>query len=804
MSNPFMEDLLRDVALAARALLRAPLLLMTGIVTLAIGIGLATGVFAVVYGALLRPLPYADPSRLVIISIHRADDADAEMGVPLAQVQEWRARVRTLERLASYTRAEFTFRGAGDPRTVRGAMVTDGFFELLGVAASEGSTHAIQGRTPATALSRRLTEQIGRAGTWRERGLSIGSQHFSAAAVMPPAFTFPAEEVELWLPAEAVPPIALIGTEDQRRFRLVGRLAPGITLAQAQDDATRVAEELNQGLTAPRRRYATVRLLEEHLRGDVRTAVLPFAAGAALVLLIACANVSGLFVGRAAARQREFALRRALGAGPGQLLRASLTESFVMAICGWGLGVWLAHQVARGVTAFGAASIPNLEAVRIDLPVVMASLALASLVAILSGGAPALRALRSDAGAVLKQSSDRIGRSRGGARGVLVVAQIALTVVLMVCAGLLMRTVVDLVSAERGFDQHNAVAMRLRLAETIRYQATDRTPVLDRLLSDVRALPGVTAAGVGSDLPPNGTQLEMTIRVVMGGRDEIFPLSFSVATPGYLQAIGATLVGGRFFEEHDRAASPPPAVISESASRQLFGKRDPIGQEWPATIPGPDGVRVKPRIIGLIKDVKYRGLDRTAPASLIAPWAFLAPSQAYLVVRTTGDPQSLSPALRRAVQQLDPAMPLFTPKSLEAVIDESIADRRLRLRLAIVFAALALVLASVALWGAVAQSVLDRRRELAIRLALGSSDAGAVRLMLRTGVVLILCGVAVGAPGAAMAARTLRHLLHGVAPFDPLSFAVGISLAVVVSFLACYLPARRAASISPAELLREG
>jgi predicted permease len=798
-----MGDLGRDLTYAIRALLRAPLLLLTTVLTLAIGIGLSTGIFAVAYGVLLRPLPYADSSALVVIAHHWADTPDRDTGVPLGDVDEWRRRARAFERIAGHSDAEFTLRGPGDPRSIRGAMVTDDFFPTLGVPAAEGSTDAIAGATPAAAFSWKLSDQIGPGGPWRERGVTIGSTHFSASAVMPPAFTFPGEQIDVWIPAHATPKIRFFASEDQRRFRLIARLAAGVSLAQAQDDAARVAGELNAGRTARQQRFATVRPLDAHLRQGVHTAVVPFIAGAVLVLLIACANVSGLLVARASARGREFAVRRALGGGTAHLVRASLAESGTIALGGWAFGLWFAHLVIRGFVAFGAGALANLQTVRLDLPVLAGSLVLASLVALASGAPPALRALRSDSGAALKQTPERTGRQGGAVHGTLVVAQIALTIVLLVSAGLLTRTVMKIVASERGFDLRNGLATRLMLSETTRYNVLERAPFVDRLVSEVRALPGVVAAGVGSDLPPNGAQLMMTVRVLTNGRDETFPLSLSAITPGYLEAIGATLVRGRLFEDRDRTAAVPPVVITEAAARRLFFDRDPVGDKWPATIPTPAG-KVNPLIIGVIRDVKYGGLDREAPAAIFTGWERLAPSQAYLVVRTAGDPLALAPAVRQTLQRLEPSLPLFTAQSLEDVVAGSMAERRLRLQLAAVFAALALVLAAVALWGAIAQSVLDRRRELAIRLALGSSEAGAVGLLMRSGGMLILCGVAVGTAGAVVAARTLRHLLHGVAPFDPLTFVLGVGLAAVVSLLACYLPARRAASISPAELLREG
>jgi predicted permease len=798
-----MDGVLRDLTFSMRALLRAPLLLTTAALTLAIGIGLATGVFAVAYGVLLRPLPFSDPSRLVVISMHWADRPADDVGVNLAAVEEWRRRARAFESLAAHSDAAFTLRGAGEPRSVRVGMVTDGFFEMLGVPAAEGSAGGMTGANPLAALSARLAGQLGADGSWRERGLEIGRGHFSVSAIMPPVFTFPSEEIELWVPANAVPKITFMTGDDTRDFHLVARLAPGVTMAQAQEDAARVAAELNEGLTQPRRKYATVTRLADDLRHEARASIFPFAAGSVLVLLIACANVSGLLVGRAAARRREFAVRRALGGGTARLLRASLVEAIGIALIGWALGLWLAHLVIKAFVAFGEGAIRNLQGARFDLPVVAGSLVLAAAVALVTGAAPAVRALRSDFRGLLQQTTGRTSRSGLAIRGGLVVTQIALTVVLLVCAGLLTRTVMKIVAAERGFDLQHVLASRLMLSETVQFNVADRAQFVDRLVTGLRALPGVVAAGVGSDLPPNGTQLMMTIRVVRDDGSEMFPLSFSAVTPGYLESIGARLAAGRMFEEKDRHAKVPSVVVSESAVRRLFRDRDPIGREWPATLPTPSG-RVRPIIIGVIRDVKYGGLDREAPPSLFAPWERIAPSQGYLVVRTEGDPLSLSSAVRRIVRELDPTMPVFTPESLEAVVAGSLAERRLRLQLAAVFAGLALLLASVALWGAVAQGVVERRRELAIRMALGSTDSEAVHLMLRGGAWLVAAGLAVGLIAAGASAQSLRHLLHGVAPLDPVTFAGGAGIAAVLSLVACYLPARRAASISPAELLREG
>jgi putative ABC transport system permease protein len=428
-------------------------------------------------------------------------------------------------------------------------------------------------------------------------------------------------------------------------------------------------------------------------------------------------------------------------------------------------------------------------------------------VALITAIAPASRALRTEAGSALKESSDRSGRASTVGRRALVVAQIALTVVLLVAAGLLLRTVVTIIEAERGFELRNAVAMRLMLTETVRFNVAHKIPTVAALVAELRALPGVAAAGIGSDVPPRETQLQMTVRVVTDDQrqPDVFPLNFAAVTPGYLEAIGASLVKGRFLEERDRNASPPAVVISESAARRVApGGTDPVGTDWPVALPGPDGKRVRPRVVGIIRDVKYGGLERADAAGVFTTWERLAPSQSYLVVRTSGEVSRTLPAIRAIVQRVDPSVPLHPIQSLEEVVAGSMADRRLRLQLAILFAALSLALAAIALWGAVAQTVHERRRELAIRLSLGATHQGAVRLILRGGVLLIAIGIVAGVVAAGLSMRGLQHLLHGIAPLDPLTFTAGAAVATLVSLIACYLPARTAARISPAELLREG
>ena len=796
-----MNAFLRDLRFAFRGMRRAPVLFTAAVLTLAAGVGLSTGVFALAYGLLLRPLPFPEPERLIAISLVRGPGPRGS-NVPLAEVEEWRRRLRTFERIGAHSSSDFTLRAGGEARSVRATLITDGFFETLGMPAKEGTTSVVARGLSTAAFSSRLAEELAPT-RWRDEGVIVGGVALSIATVMPPQFAFPAENTAVWLPADAMPGVAVFSADDQRRYQIIGRLAPGVSIEQARDDVSRVSKEIDAEASRPQPREVSVYPLQERGRQDARATVIPFAAGAALVLLVAAANVSGLLVGRMMTRRREFAVRRALGGGSIDVLRTALAESSIVALGGWLIGLWIAFLLIRGFESIAAGTIPNLQSVRVDTPVILFSLALALVVGILSGGAPALRAARTDPSQALKQTSERIGGGGAAVRASLVVAQIAMTVVLLVAAGLLMRTVVGIISADRSFDPKQALALRLALTETTRFNSVDRAPMIDRLLAEVRRLPGVVSAGVGSDLPPSGSQLTMTISLVGNDRKVVLPLSYAAATPGYLEALGIKPIAGRLLEEQDRLAAQPVVIITETAARTFFPDQDAVGRDLPAPLPRADGKRARPRIVGVVKDVEYGGLDRAAGASIFTTWETLAPGNAHLVVRTSGRPLSVAAAVRRVVQELDPMLPSFTPQTLDEVVAGSIADRRLRLRLAAMFAALALALAAVAIWGAVAQNVLDRRRELAVRLALGATHRAAIGLMLRSGVMLTACGVGLGIAGAIAAARAMRHLLYGVAPWDPLSFAAGAAITMALAMTACYLPARKAASISPSELLRE-
>ncbi|MPY89748.1 MAG: FtsX-like permease family protein [Luteitalea sp.] len=534
----------------------------------------------------------------------------------------------------------------------------------------------------------------------------------------------------------------------------------------------------------------------------VRPAVVIFVIGAALVLLVACANAGSLLLARATARERDVAVRLALGAPRARVLRAFLAEGLLIALAGAALGAILAFGAVRVFTRLAATMLPRLEDVAVDLPVLLASLAIAGLVALLCGTAPALHALRTDVAPAFRQTGGSGSRRARRLTGALVVAQIAASIVLLVGASLLARTVISLLSVDLGIESRRTLATTLMLTDAIGFDGAARKPFVADLMRELRGLPGVRHAGIGSSFPPQQSMVEVAFRVGPSRREarDTGHMGLAAVTPGYFGALGIPLLAGRLLEERDAGRGEPVAVISRSASRMIFDAEDPIGRRLPSRLPG---ARTEPaRVVGVVGDVKYSGLHAAAGGTIYIPWEDLPVGVVNLAVRTAGDPLVVAPAIRSVVHGLDPGQPIGTIRPLDDVIARSIADRRLHTLLAGSFAGLALVLALVGLAAALARAVTELRRELAIRTALGSSPHRTVRFMIAKGAALAATGVVAGLAAAALAARGLAGMLYGLGPRDPTTFVGAAALVAFAALLACYLPARRAARVDPAELLR--
>ena len=791
---------MHDLRIAVRTLAAARWTTGAAILILALGTGVNTSVLAVAYGILLRPLPYPDASRVVVFW---AEAGGREFGMPLAEFDQWRQRLRTVQHVAAYSNAEFTVRGLGEPSVIRAALVKGEFFEALGVPAAEGQVASGAQADPWLVVSRRAAPQlIGMAGQHAiGRAVTVGKGSYVVAGVMPEAFAFPADEVVAWLPASSLTAIQIGGERpDGRQFRIVARLKPGVTLQQASGDAARVLRELR----GPK---DTVRLiampLTDVLIARVRPVLAVLVAAAILVLLVACGNVASLLVGRAVARSRDLAVRLALGASRGQLIRGVLAESLVVAVAASAVGVWIGLVLVRAFVRVATGTFPRLDSVAIDLPVLVGTGVTAFLIALLCGAAPALNAARGDFAPAFRGATSSASRGVRRLRGALVAGQIALSIVLLTGAGLVMRTVTRLLDQASGIEPKHVATVRLVMTDTTTFAASARAPYVSQLLDRVRALPGVQSAGVGSTLPPRVSPIQMGIGIEVKGRMDFQALTLASVTPGYFAALGARVIRGRTFNDGDIGGAEPVAVLSESAARYLSPSRDPLDRVFPFSLPPIAGRARRPRIIGIVGDIKYVGLDSDWRATMYLLWNDLPAGTSHLVVRTAQDPAGLAPALRRVVRDADPSMPVPEVRSLEDEILRSIADRRLRVLPAASFAVLALAVAMVGLAASVGRAVAERRRELAIRGALGATPGGNLRMIVGEGARWTALGVVVGLAAAGAVGRTLATLLYGVSPHDPATYTLVAVLVAAGALGTCYLAARRALQQDLLLLLRE-
>ncbi len=783
-------------------MLSAPGSMTAAVLILALGTGANTAVLATTYGVLLRPLPYSDASRLVIVSTMTADGT--ETSLPRKNIDALTRGLTTVERAAGYADRELTVQTAAESRLMRVTEVTPGFFDVLGVAPSVGRASFDEGSGPEVVVSARLERDLRRAAdNVLGRPLPIATSVHTVSGVMPARFGFPAYEVDAWtyMPVAPPPPTNPVGRPiEWPRFRLLARLAPGVTLEMLRDDVTRVMRELyGPTFGHPGGASASVRVVEQALTGSVRPALLAAIAASVLVLLVACANVAVLLLGVQAKRAREWAMRLALGASMRRLVQATFVESALLATLGSVLGVGVAMALVGVFLGAAAGHLPRLHEVSLDMPVLVGAVVISAIVAIVCGMAPALALTRRDLLAVFRGATTSSSATHR-LRSALIIAQLALSFVLVTGTGLLARTVMRLAEEDAGITPTGALAARLVLNDDILTDVTTRAPMLRALLDRVRALPGVEHAGVGGNLPP--TILPTRIFVTFVERKETMPLSLASATPEYLEALGVRLVTGRLFDADDEGRPDPVVVVSESAARFLAPGKDLTGQELPIRLPPIVGFPRNPRVLGIVRDVKYSGLDAPAPATVYVQWRDLPSGTSYLVVRGPLDAERLAPAIRQALRDVDPTIPVPLIRSIDDQMAMSIANRRMRLIPAAGFAGLALAVSLVGLAATLSRAVQERRRELAIRTAVGASPARLTRMVLGEGLRLAIIGLVVGLLLARASASGLAHLLYGVSPYDPLTFATVTALLIAAALGASLIPARRAAKAQPLELLR--
>jgi putative ABC transport system permease protein len=811
-----VHTLLQDVRYALRTLAKAPGFTAVAVVTLALGIGANSAVFSVVNGVLLRPLPYPQSERLVLVwesnVVQGWDASDVAPGNFLA----WAAESRAFERMAASRVEDFTLTGAGEPEQVRGAKVSGDFFAVLRAPAALGrplvADDDVAGRPPVVVLAHGLWQRRwGGDPSVVGRTVTVDGEPRTVVGVMPAGFRFMGDRAELWVPAAlalAYDPISIRGG---RFLTVVARLAPGVSLAAAQRDLAAISARRDPLFGGWSEGWgARVVALHEQLVQGFRPALLLLLGAVGLVLAITCANVASLLLVRATAREREIAVRAALGASAARLSRQLLTESAVLALLGGALGGVLAVGIARATLAIAPAGLAA-SAHSFDVRVLAYTAAVALATGLAFGLAPVLAARRSHTAllgtALRATASRRVGRLRH----VLVVGEIALAVVLVVGVGLLLRSFWSVTRVDPGFQPAHVLSARIAMPER-RYDDPGVLAFTDAVLARLAALPGVTAVGATHALPLSGTN---SVRpFVVAGR----PLppegheptaGYRIVTPDYFRAMGIALVAGRPFGSADAGEAPPVVIVNQSFARSVWGDRSPMGAR--VTVGGrPD---IWGEVVGVVRDVRHEALDGGAEPEMYwlysQAWMDSTPTllrwrrQMTLVVRGAGEPAALAGTVRRAVLELDPDQAVSGVRTMDELVESALAPRWFQLLMLAQLAALALTLATLGIYGAVATSVGERTRELGLRVALGAGPRAIRALVLGQGARLAIPGLAIGAAGALASTRLLARFLYGVRGEDPWTYAAVAALLVVVTLLACWLPARRATQVDPMITLRQ-
>jgi putative ABC transport system permease protein len=803
------DEMFQDLRYGVRMLMKNPGFTLAAVLSLAIGIGANSALFSVVNGVVLRPLPYNEPERLIRIWHNKIRAGMDQMPVSAGSVIEWRDHAQSFAGVAAYFQTASVFTGDGEPEQVLGAGISADLFPLLGIQPmlGRGFTQAenASGNEKVLLLSHKLWQRrFGGDPAVVGRSITLDhTNHYTVTGVMPPGVSFP-EVSEFWKPETVIAK----GRHDMRMISVIARLKPGVSVAQAATELELINPRLHQQHPNDYDGWSVNLLaLHDSVVGKARQALLVLFGAVGFVLLIACANVANLLLARAAARQKEIAVRAAMGASRLRLLRQMLTESSLLAALGGGLGLLLARWGVRALVALKPPDLPRLDQVGVDARVFGFTLATAALVGIVFSLIPALQYSKPDVHAALKEGAARSNAGRGprryGLRGVMVALQTALAVVLLVGAGLMVKSFIKLRQVELGFDPTNVVALTIAPPFN-RFENDQRTlDYYQRMLDALKTVPGVSAVAAMTGMPVGGAF--MSTSLLVAGRPEpseaesdAWRAFLTIASPDYFRAIGNPLRQGRLFTEGDNEAAPPVALINESLARAFFPSANPIGQRISMR-----GERDKQyEIVGVVADLKQFKVDEANKPGFYLPFRQREVAFMNLVARSTVDPAILIPSLRSRILEVDRFTPITRVRTLEQVVTASTGERRFYMLLLALFAAIAVTLAAIGIYGVMAYSVTQRTHEIGVRMALGAGSNRILRMIIGQGLLLVLTGAALGLVAAFSLTRVMTSLLFSVSPTDPLTFTVILLALIAVGLAACYLPARKATRIDPLAALR--
>jgi putative ABC transport system permease protein len=817
--------MIQDLRLAFRSLSKTPGFTLVAIITVALAIGANTTVFSLVNALLIRPLPYKNPQELVLLWEKFSAQGLDQIPVSAPEYLDYAKEIKSLE-IAGFDYVDLNLSAGEMPERIAGAVVTPSLFPVLGVEPIRGRAFTQNefgdGNDNVVVISERLWKRrFNSDPEFVGKQLALNGRSFTVIGIMSAAFQFPlplfnvqggtfGQQVDIWKP------IAFtkndLESRGSRSFGVVGRLKPGVSLAQAQAEVdTIIASWLPRfpDNYEPATRFGgTLYKLHDQVVGGMRTALVILLSAVALVLLIACANLTTMLLARAGAREREFAIRVALGAGPARLLRQMLTESVLLALIGGIAGAVLAIWGLDLLRALGSHTVPRIAEANLDLRVLLVALVASIVTGILFGLVPALASVKPELTEALKEGGrgSTTGARRNRVRNALVISEVALALVLLVGAGLLLKSFARLQNVDPGFDPRNVLSMEVSLP-VAKYPRGK--PVADfymEMIRRVQTLPGVEATALTSILPLSGTNSDSSFAIE--GRDptqeKVYPdEELRTVTENYFKVLKIPLVQGRFFDPRDQGDAPLVVIVNQAFARKWFPNQEAVGKK----ITFDDPRKPNPKwitIVGLVGDIRHRGLDVEAKPEYYLPHPQNPYRGMILAVRSKQDPRSLAESIRREIRQLDPELPAANVRTLENVASDSIAPRRLSVVLISVFAAVALVLASVGIYGVMSFLVVQRTHEIGVRMALGAQRRDVLRLVVGHGMKLVCIGSVLGLVLALISTRALSALLYRVGAFDLTTFA-GVTLALaLVALLASYIPALRATRADPMIALGHG
>ncbi|HJQ31946.1 MAG TPA: ABC transporter permease [Pyrinomonadaceae bacterium] len=805
----WLRQLVKDLGFGLRLLRRSPAFSAVAVLTIAVGIGANTAIFSVVNAVLLRPLPFREPERVVLVWLKGAEAAGGDR-VPLsvADFLDWRAQTHSFEHVASFSPGDFSYTSGETPEQVRGADTSADFFNVLGAQAELGRTFLPEEEKPGAARVVVVSHDF-----WRRRlgadPLAVGreivldARPYTVVGVMPARFDFPQEDVELWAAYQIQPPTR----RGPYWLQGIARVREGVTVEQARAELNALPDPGRSNQSPQQGERFTVLPVGDYLVGDVRPALLVLLGAVGLVLLIAAANVANLMLARAASREKEISIRTALGAGRARILRQLLTESLLVASIGGATGLLLAYWGVQLLLALNPGQIHGLKEATLDGRVLACATVVTLLSGIVFGLAPALQTSRPELNGILKEGGRGSTESRGRrrVRGALVVAEMALALMLLAGAGLLVRSFLSLRGVDPGVNPARVVTMQVSLPWSRYKELPQRLSFYQQLLERVETVPGVESVALTNSLPPDMQTVSDNFSVE--GQpprpdNELSTGDLLLVTPDYFRVMGVPVIRGRAFTDGDREGSPLVCLINQTLAREFFPGQDPVGKHLKT------GGTDRPQnpvmeIVGVVGDVKYEGLHAKVQPAYYMPFAQNAWGDMSLVVRsTTPDPLGLVPSISKEVWALDRDLPVARVRTVDELLSRSVAQPRFRTLLLTAFSVMALLLASVGIYGVMSYTVARRTHEIGIRVALGAQLGDVLRLVVGQGMRLAVAGIVLGVAGALALARLMSGLLYGVTATDPLTFAGVALLLALVALVACLVPALRATRVDPTVALR--